>query len=752
MKIITILNLTLVLATITAAASAEEEQSTRFINVGIGGGGGMFVPVCSPHDHGLMFVSCDMSGVYRSTDGGESWSMLDKRELRSATSCTPLFHPGDPDMICAYGSGRLRVTRDGGQTWHPLSEDQPWSNEAIIALGTIPDRPTTLFAGTATAVYQSDDYAESWSKLEGISGRTLNFASDAKGDNIFIGTRDGVFRSQDGGKTWSDVSRDLPWRDLRGFCGGFDTETGQMAIYCTIPAKVVDGKLMGGVYRSLDRGDSWQSAMGDGINREIGKKDQYGRDDLPQYYQAAMAQTHPNVIYATTLGTGYWPPYHWTVYRSEDFGDSWEYCFTGDPRFEDRNVELGWLTTEFNWGWGGPPSGFSVCSNDPDIAMYTNNGALYITRNGGKTWRYAYSRRVDPQGDVKKGEKWASCGLEVTSCWQFAFDPHDRNRAYICYTDIGFARSEDRGKTWSISVTGSPWRNTWYQITSDPTHPGMIYAACSNQHDIPHWSNIESARGSGGVCISEDSGITWKRLGSGLPDAPATSIVLDPQSPETARTLYAAMFGHGVFKSTDGGATWHRKSDGLGTAENMHVYSLKLHSDGMLFCSVTGKRTGSQFADGSGLYRSTDGGESWELISLPIKWVGDFDLDPRDSRVIYLTAASAPGYSQGGLYKTTDGGTTWEQPLKQDDFPKDLRSYVHAFFVTVNPKRPETVYLSATTHGLFVTEDAGENWREVSGIPFTPTQRVTFDPDDQDIIWVTTFGGGVWKGSTPASP
>jgi len=730
-------------------APQNPSPPSGFTNIGIGGGGGMFAPACSPHSHSLMLVSCDMSGVYRSTNGGRSWHMLDKRDLRSAISCPPLFDPQDPNTIYAPGASLLRVSHDAGKTWKPLTENPPWGTDTITALGADPDRPQTLLVGTQTAAYRSDDGGQKWIKLNGVHGRVLNFFVDTTTPpsrrTVFAGTSAGIFRS-DNPATWRDVSQSLPGHDLRGFCGGSDPKTGQVALYCTLPGKAVEGRLVGGVYRSRDRGNSWQSAMGKGINAEIGKKDEYGIDEVPQYECIAMARTHPNIVYVTTRGTGYWPPYHWTVYRCDDFGNSWHYCFTGDPRFKDRNVEIGWIPVELSWGFGGPPIGFNVCATNPDIAMYTNDAELYITRNGGKTWECAYSHRVSPQGDIHRGEAWSSIGLEVTSCWQLAFDPHDSRRVYICYTDIGFARSEDRGQSWRLSVAGSPWANTWYQIAFDPDRPGVLYAACSNQHDIPHWTNIETVRFGGGVCLSENYGATWKPLRNGLPDAPATSIALDSKSPRNARTLYTAIFGHGVFQSTDGGATWHNISEGLGLPANRHIYSVKLHPDGTLFCSITGKRTGTQFADGSGLYRSRDKGKSWQIISPPLKWAGDFDFDPRDSRILYLAAATPPGFPQGGLYKTADGGVTWRQVLKEGDFPKDLGSYVHAFFVAVNPKRPDMVYLSATTHGLFLSENAGATWCEVKGIPFAPLQRVTFDPDNDAIIWVTSFGGGVWKG------
>jgi len=217
------------------------------------------------------------------------------------------------------------------------------------------------------------------------------------------------------------------------------------------------------------------------------------------------------------------------------------------------------------------------------------------------------------------------------------------------------------------------------------------------------------------------------------------------------------MFGDGVYKSVDGGKSWQRASEGLGAATNHHVYSVRLHPDGTLFCSLTGSQKGRDFATPSGLYRSRDAGGTWESISsnLNLRWAGDFDFDPGNSNILYLTAASAPGYNQGGIYKTSDGGVTWRQLLGDglEDgkrLPADLSGFTHAFFVTVDQENPKRVYLGATTHGAFVSEDAGQTWHELKGIPFQPCQRVTIDPMDRDTIWVSTFGGGVWKG--PAGP
>jgi len=60
--------------------------------------------------------------------------------------------------------------------------------------------------------------------------------------------------------------------------------------------------------------------------------------------------------------------------------------------------------------------------------------------------------------------------------------------------------------------------------------------------------------------------------------------------------------------------------------------------------------------------------------------------------------------------------------------------------------RPDTVYLSTGTHGLFVSHDAGATWKSVNGIPFGGVLKVVLDPEEDRVIWVLTYGGGIWKG------
>jgi photosystem II stability/assembly factor-like uncharacterized protein len=278
----------------------------------------------------------------------------------------------------------------------------------------------------------------------------------------------------------------------------------------------------------------------------------------------------------------------------------------------------------------------------------------------------------------------------------------------------------------------------------DPATPGTIWAAASNQHDIPHWTQLGGPSHPGGVVRSDDGGNTWRVSSDGLPKAPAVSILLDPRSPRQRRRLWVSVFGDGVFRSDDGGATWARKSAGLGYPGNRNIYRLNLCPDGTLFCSITGKRTGNRYEPPGGLWRSRDGGESWQSVTDSLKpvWALDYAVNPVNPKIIYLCTGSTPGQGIGRVYKTTDGGATW-QPLRLPITGSDS-SEVEMFAPVLHPQDPNTVFVTTTGNGTWLSKDGGRSWQEFKAIPFLVTHRTTFDPDGHT-LYMTTFGGGVWR-------
>ncbi|MFC1451738.1 WD40/YVTN/BNR-like repeat-containing protein [Verrucomicrobiota bacterium] len=750
----------------TPDMAALLEQRKRWQSVGIGGGGGFFGGGGSPHDPNLVFVSSDMGGIYRSEDAGRSWWMLDWRNLQH--SSYPVFHPTDPDRIyiCPWrGSGdRFRISEDKGKSWRLLMNDPPWKGDDARSFTIDRGNPKLMLLSGGKRVYRSVDEGHTWTAVEGSPAGLMRAHVDQTSPEdarvVLAANSEAVFRSDNGGLTWREKSDGLPWREIRSFSAGSDPESGTVMAYVTIPSKKEDGRFAGGgVYRSADRGETWQWAMGEGINKNIGKLE-YGASDIDQYMFLGQAETHPKRIYVTNHGTGYSPPHHYTVFRSDNAGDTWQHTMFSDPRkteIPENNTDVGWLLYDRSRGYGSYALDFNVNAGNPDQLFYSNFGEIFISMDGGKSWYQAYSKRIEGQGTPAKGQRWTSIGIEDTSCWRYVFDPHDRNKTYIAYTDIGFARSEDRGKTWYAVTRDMKWINTVYQLACDPDVPGLLFAACANQHDIPHWRYIQGAVSPGGICKSTDHGKSWKPIVNGFPKqpTPCTAIVIDPDSPRDARTLYAAVYGHGVFKSTDGGETWVDRSEGIVPENNRQVYSIQRWRDGTLFCSVAGRRKGRGVESRltGGLYVSTDGAEHWIKISSTAMFrTVDFAIDPEDRNTIYVAAMDGLGH-KGGVYKTTDAGRTWR--LSVPDYDKAFCGYIEGYSVFLHPRNPEVVYFFANTHGFFVSYDAGETWRECRAPdcpPFRNCQRIFWDPEDLKTVYIPTFGGGIWKGPDPALP
>jgi photosystem II stability/assembly factor-like uncharacterized protein len=669
--------------------------------------------------------------------------MIHYEYLLGSTRCRSVFHPRDPNVIFgAHGyRGGLRVSRDRGETWSPLGKGLP---SGLLELAIDSTNGDFLLAGTQDGIYHSTDSGQTWIPGSGFSGRPvglhMGLSSSPAQRRCFAASTTGFFRSLDGGATWGRTGEGLPEKPLLDFAGG--SSAYRSILYCISESEIAGGKYVGGVYRSTDGGETWKQAMGTGIDvtERVFVRGESRSVVVPGYSFVATNNARPETVYVAQSRPG-------QVYRSDDAGESWRPTFFANPNEEGFNLEPSYSMAETGRG-GSTASGLGIHPTDPEVVVMTDWFKCQITRNGGKSWQTLHTRSAEPGRSLAKGQQWINNGLVVTTVWHHYIDPFERNRRYIAYTDVKFARSVDSGRTW-ISDFAEPLRNTTYELAFDPEIAGTIWGAFADLHDIPNGNIIHGRhyreQSGGGVGISQDFAVTWKDTSEGLAQEPVTSIVLDPKSPKNARVLYAALFEAGVFKSVDGGGKWVRKSEGLGApGKNMRACRLILHRDGTLFCLVTALVKDGKFQpEGPGLYRSKDGAESWQYLnaSQPLLWPKDYDVDPRDSNVIYLGAADANRKQEGGLYKTSDGGVTWSRIAREGP---------ETFGATVHPKRPDWVYMclteSAPGPGLWLSKDTGKSWKPFRGIPFRNIQRVSFDDGDDSVIYVNTFGGSIWKG------
>ncbi len=725
-------------------------HTSRWHPTGISGGGGMFTPAISPHDPELILLNGDMNGAYRSTSGGRQWEMIHWQQLIGCPFCAPVFHPSDPEVIFAAHSSAatLRISRDRGVTWTPFGAGLP-GGLRHLAIGA--GDGAYMLAATTTGVFVSTDGGAHWRACTGVAGTVVGLHIDQRDPaarRAVVATAETCYRTEDG-TCWQPAGAGLPAAPIRTFTGA--SRDDRCALYCWVDEVMPDGAI-GAIFRWRDDERQWVRTAEMHVREEEVRLARF----------LLVSNACPQTVYAVR------PIYSAddTVNRSDDGGESWRpvaFCDRTDPRF---NMPESYINNYFFprslWGWATFAAAIDPCN--AEHLLFDHYCSLFISEDGGASWW---------AGEVRGSEDcWINNGLNNTPTWHYYIDPFEHQRHYACYTDLGLFCTDNAGASWRWKRdTGA---NT-YELAFDPAVPGRLWGAFSQVRDIPNRNSVLSRQQAGGIgCVgySEDFGATWRernlntlindsewmdwdtdyRKRRDLPLAPIISVILDPRSSRDARTLYASVWEHGVFRSTDGGVTWEPRAAGLGApGVNMRVCRLRLHADGTLFCLVTGLlRDGKLIRDGVGLYRSADDGARWEAITagLDVRWLTDYDVDPRDSRILYLGVCDDPGRDlrEGGLYTTTDGGGEWQRLARKGS---------QHFGATIHPQHPDWIYLTLTgndaaDYPLWLSKDAGARWTPFTDYPFSSAHRVHFDPDNAGIIYVTGYGGSVYQG--PAEP
>lgn len=750
--------------TLAADAAAIPVQ---WQNVGPGGGGGHMLPGISPADPNMMMFACDMGGIYLSLDGTKSFHMF-PGQLTRRLQAPPGFHPTNPDRMLLICFNGLWTSFDRGQTWKQVIGEGPSPRQMEYAGPGIyfdPGNPDivytmfSLFAGQKTTrLMRSRDGGLTWTHVDSWGATApsgpifIDPTSPADARVVYTQGTDGILCTNDWGKTWITLKQGLPAGKLTGFSAAWDAQ-GKHAFYASIAGTEVGGKYVGGVYKSADAGQHWADAS-NGLYRGLAK----GQRGLMTYSHPVMGTANLDLVYIIASGVAEEPGMDRAVWRTNDGGKEWACVSFGRPEWKQCNVKPDWMSLDLEggWGWSGGPDDIVCGPTQPERVFFTNGGNGYVSTNSGANWAAMFTDEVAKP--FYRGRN-----AEVLTCYQVYNDPFDQKRRWIAYTDIGLFTSADSGSSWALAAKGSAWQNTCYELALDPAVPGKAYGAWSNFHDLPHWKMTQRDvnRSRGGVCETQDYGMTWKPIGAegGLitDRGTCTTIVLDPSSPKETRTLYAGFLDRGVFKSVDGGKTWKDANQGLPESPRRNVWRLARHPDGTLYCAITANFPNKKHVPG-GLFRSTDGAATWQAVGAdqPFDWIFGLRLDPRDSRTLYISCFEVPpegapalgtqvpwikGNGHGGVYKTSDGGATWSKIL---DRP-------YCWDVSVDPNKPDTIYACTFNGGIHRSTDAGKTFVPLAEPPFVCTHRVTVEPGDDSVIWVTTFGGGVWKGKIQAA-
>ncbi|MCU0617474.1 MAG: hypothetical protein MUD17_10395 [Gemmatimonadaceae bacterium] len=300
--------------------------------------------------------------------------------------------------------------------------------------------------------------------------------------------------------------------------------------------------------------------------------------------------------------------------------------------------------------------------------------------------------------------------------------------AILGLSALGFAPGLVAQPLDSASVAGMRWRNVG---------PANFMGRLSDVVGIPGPSKtIFVAAAGGGIWKSTNNGITWRptfdnerviSMGA-LAIAPSdTQQVWAGTGEPNARNSIEP--GGGVFKSTDGGLTWQRK--GLELTEAIGRIVVHPSNPNVVYVAAVGA-TWRRNAE-RGLYKTTDGGNSWQLVKFISDRAGfiDVEMHPRNPDVLfaaswerYRTPYSLKSGGPGsGLWKTTDGGATWTE-VKGGNFPAGIKGRIRVRFA---PSNPDYVY------AMVEAADAAE------GVNYTPSRA----PKDNG-LWRSTDGGATW--------
>ena len=312
------------------------------------------------------------------------------------------------------------------------------------------------------------------------------------------------------------------------------------------------------------------------------------------------------------------------------------------------------------------------------------------------------------------GDGWSieHRGLTDWAVSAVAVTPSAPNRVFAGTRGDGVWFSEDFGESWSKPCYGKPGPAKVRSVTIDPYDHDTVYAG---------GEPID-------VFVSRDAGKNWTRLHS-VRQVPCVASVTYPVAtvephirdiavdPNEPNTIYIALqVGH-ILKSTDGGESWQLLDKGLDA--DVHTIVINRENTRQLFIATGGHDFRRGTATGRALYMSNDGGESWEPTGTDImeEYSVPLVMHPTDPNILYAAVANGqPGQwrrretgAESAIIRTKDGGKIWE---KIDGGLPDLqKKFPEA--IAIDEANTNHVYAALRSGEFYASEDAGNSWRKL---------------------------------------
>lgn len=555
-------------------------------------------------------------------------------------------HPAT--LYAATGDNGVWKSIDGGTSWSRAATGLP-KRVAIDALAIDPVTTTTIWATAGAAgVYKSSDGGSTWTQASTLllnSGLTAAIAVDpSTPKTVYAAQFRALARTLDGGATWTSVATN----DTYG------SGPRSIAIHPT-NGTVWVAQFGGGLAKSTDSGGSW--TLADGTTGIIPGAHPYMKciafnpADASQMF--ASGDLSPSTIYVSSDSGANWTaatkaPAHAPIKMAGRVGAGLVVRMYGAIP-EDGIISTTSATNSWDYPAASSTPGANAVAVDPNTA-----DLVYMGSNLG------VSRTTDSFNFTGINN-----GLVGHGAWSLAIDPANGAKLYVGMRD-GLFRSSDRGQSWSPPTSAMPGDVNIYgvAVSSDETLAlgsdnwgfdsadfGTNWTAVSYGATIkPLYSLAASPSqagtfwaggGSGDAYSIATAATAWSPAGSGLPAASRINwLAVDPTNP---MIVYAATSTGGVYKTSNAGALWAASATGLGS---MNIV-------GVAVDPTTPATLYAASAD-LGVFKSTDAGATWTAASTGLGSMATTALVVAPSHAATLYVATGTG-----VYQSLDGAATW---------------------------------------------------------------------------------------------